>query len=698
MNTIPIPKKEVQLIHYGIKSMFKWILGLLVLAGILLTRLSSYLLYHSISEIFSIVVAFGIFILAWNTARFIRNSYLSIIGIGFFFVALIDSLHMLTFKGMGVLPLTSANIPTQLWLAGRYLEALILLAAPFFLKHQIKKNLIFIILSIVTMLLLGSIFLWQIFPTAYVDGSGLTLFKKTSEYVIVTIMLIAGFLLWINRSEFDEHILRSLIYFLVLSIAAEFMFTVYIGVTDWANLAGHLFKIVAFYFLYAALVDTGLSQPFDLIFHQLKKSEEKNLTTQVELKRLLEEGEVIHQELVKTFEDQKRAEAEKEELNRQLLHSQKMESVGRLAGGMAHDFNNQLSVILGHAETALSTVSPDQPEYHDLQQILAAADRSANLISKLLAFSRKQIVTPLVLDLNETISSMLRMLKRMIGEDIELVWLPGNNLKPVMMDPSQVDQVLVNLIVNARDAIKGVGKITIQTGSVMIEQNTGKDTGLPEGEYILLTIADNGCGMDDEILSHIFEPFFTTKEMGKGTGLGLATSYGIMKQNNGDIFVSSAPGVGTTFSIYLPASDMEITAIPSVNVEPVPNPGSGTILMVEDEVDLLQLCKDTLEDAGYSVIWANTPGEALRLVQEYIGSIDLVITDVIMPNMNGKELVSQIHMLRPGLKSLFISGYTADIIADHGMLEPDVFFLQKPFSLGALKEKVRLALGSKIIN
>ena len=352
-------------------------------------------------------------------------------------------------------------------------------------------------------------------------------------------------------------------------------------------------------------------------------------------------------------------------------------------------------MIMGRAETALAKTADDQESFQDLLEILKASERSAELIRQLLAFARKQVANPRILNLNDTIGAMLKMLRRVIGEDIELVWHPGSGLKAVRMDPSQVDQVLVNLLVNARDAISGVGRVIIETGNCTLSEAQGvQAAGLPGGEYVQLAVSDTGSGMDRETLSHLFEPFFTTKEVGKGTGLGLATIFGITKQNQGGITVSSEPGKGSTFTIYLPCTAVEIEEMmPPVEKTGKASRGSETILLVEDEEALLQLGVDTLGDLGYFVLAANTPIEALRLVDEYDGEIQLLITDVVMPEMNGKELAHQILSRQPKVKCLFMSGYTADIIAENGVLEDGVFFIQKPFPLKDLAEQVRQALG-----
>ena len=391
--------------------------------------------------------------------------------------------------------------------------------------------------------------------------------------------------------------------------------------------------------------------------------------------------------------ESKRAEEEKEKLEGQLRQAQKMEAVGRLAGGVAHDFNNMLSLIMGHADMALEEIDPSQPLYADLEQIKKAGERSADLTRQLLAFARKQTVAPQVLDLNRTVAGMTRMLLRLMGEDIDLVWLPGENVWPVKMDPSQVDQILANLCVNARDAIADVGKVTIETGNAAFDEVYCTDhVGFSPGEYALLAVSDNGCGMDTETMGNVFEPFFTTKESGKGTGLGLATVYGVVKQNNGFVNVYSEPGHGTTFKIYLPRHLTKTACLPEKMPDKPDERGHGTILLVEDEPAILKMTAMMLERIGYSVVPAETPGEAIRLAQEHAGEIHLLVTDVVMPEMNGRDLAKNILSSYPNLKRLFMSGYTANVIAHHGVLDEGVNFIQKPFSREHLAAKVREAL------
>ncbi|MEJ2157254.1 MAG: response regulator [Desulfobacteraceae bacterium] len=387
---------------------------------------------------------------------------------------------------------------------------------------------------------------------------------------------------------------------------------------------------------------------------------------------------------------------EKHKLQEQLVQSQKMESIGRLAGGVAHDFNNTLSIIIGYTELAMDQVDPIRPLFADLQEIRKAAERSAALTRQLLAFARKQTVVPRVLDLNKTVAGILKMLRPLIGEDIELDWRPGEGVWPVKMDPSQIDQILANLCVNARDAIAGIGRITIETASLSCGPiDCAQLQEIVPGEYVLLTVSDNGAGMGPDVLSKIFEPFFTTKEIGQGTGLGLATVYGIVKQNNGFIEACSEPGQGTTFKIYMPRHTATTTAAVQKS-QPIDVPGGDeTILVVEDERSILKMAKSMLEKLGYRVLAASNPGEALRMANAYEGEINLLIVDVIMPEMNGRDLADEVVELHPEAACLFMSGYSGDIIAHHGLLSESVHFIQKPFSRQDLAVKVREILDAR---
>ncbi|MHB8987479.1 MAG: hybrid sensor histidine kinase/response regulator [Desulfobulbia bacterium] len=377
----------------------------------------------------------------------------------------------------------------------------------------------------------------------------------------------------------------------------------------------------------------------------------------------------------------------------QFQHAQKMEAVGLLAGGVAHDYNNMLTVILGYAELAQRKVDPSQSLHGDLEEIIKAGKRSTGITRQLLTFARKQTITPVVLDLNKAVTNMLNMLRRLIGEGIDLVWLPGRELALIKMDPVQVDQMLANLCLNARDAIADVGKITIETGNVVFDEAYCADhVGFVAGEYVLLAVSDNGCGMDKETLDQIFEPFFTSKAVGQGTGLGLSMVYGIVKQNHGFINVYSEPGEGTTFRIYLSRCAGHPVDAQGEKAVEAPLSHGETVLLVEDEPALLKMSKMMLQKIGYRVLAAGTPGEAIGLAKKHAGDIHLLLTDVVMPGMNGKDLAERLHALRPDMKILFMSGYSVNMITGQGALDESVNFIEKPFSMKDLGVKVAEAL------
>jgi PAS domain S-box-containing protein len=393
---------------------------------------------------------------------------------------------------------------------------------------------------------------------------------------------------------------------------------------------------------------------------------------------------------------QKTIEEEQKQLEQKLQQSQKMESIGRLAGGIAHDFNNMLGIILGYGEILQESIPTDSEEYESVLEIISAANRSADLTHKLLAFARRQAISPKTLEINNTISGMLKMLQRLLSEEIELIWTPGEDLPFVKIDPTQLDQILANLCINGRDAITGNGKIIIETRFVEPDEGfLSHHPSLSNIPYVMLTVSDTGSGMDKETQSHIFEPFYTTKSQGKGTGLGLATVYGIVTQNNGFIYVYSEPGEGTSFQMYFPAIMNENQGDEQQTQESRHvSTGSETILLVEDEESLLYIARKILKDLGYSVVATNNPLDAIDLVKNYKDQIDLLITDVIMPELNGKELVEQIHLIIPDLKFLYMSGYSSSVIAHKFVLDKKTSLIQKPFSKKEISKKIREILDS----
>jgi len=388
---------------------------------------------------------------------------------------------------------------------------------------------------------------------------------------------------------------------------------------------------------------------------------------------------------------------DRERLADQLRQSQKMQAIGELAGGVAHDFNNLLMVMKGHAEMLLDRLAKSSPLRHSIEQMQGASDRAAGLTRQLLAFSRKQVLQPRVLDLNGVVSGMIQMVSRVIGEDIDLVFLPCLNLGLVRADPSQMEQVVLNLVVNARDAMPDGGKLTIETSNVMIDRSYAfrHPGGMEPGPYVMLTVSDTGCGMDAKTRARIFEPFFTTKAKGKGTGLGLATVYGVVKQSGGFIWVYSELGHGTTFKIHLPQVSAQVENPPEEKAPAKPTAGSETILFVEDEESVRELVRDYLSAAGYKLLEATDGVRALEVATAHKGPIHLLITDVVMPRMSGREVATQLSAQRKDMKVLFISGYTDDSVFRHGVLEGEVAFLQKPFNLKSLAQKIREVLDGK---
>lgn len=403
----------------------------------------------------------------------------------------------------------------------------------------------------------------------------------------------------------------------------------------------------------------------------------------------------VHLSMIQDITEQKEAEEERAKLQAQLQQSQRLESIGRLAGGVAHDSNNMMAVILGNAEIALAGMDRDDPLYPGLEEIEKAAQRSARLNHQLLAFARQQTISPKVLDLTSVISEDYKMLRRLIGENINLIWEPTEVVWPVRIDPSQIDQILANLTVNARDAINGVGTVIIRTANRVIDDEfvESHPDALP-GDFVLISVKDDGVGMTPDVQAQIFDPFFTTKGPGQGSGLGLATVFGIVKQNSGFILVDSMHGEGSEFDVFLPrhvAPEEEPTrAFP----EKSHGQGRGTILVVEDEPSILTICRKMLEGLGYTVLTDNSPETAIEQATNFSGQIDLLISDVIMPEMNGKTLAEKMGEIHSGLKVLFMSGYAAEVINEVDVQGDQIHFIQKPFSLSQLAESVRAALES----
>jgi PAS domain S-box-containing protein len=456
-------------------------------------------------------------------------------------------------------------------------------------------------------------------------------------------------------------------------------------------------------FLKMKITDLHLPEDIPQLLQQTLKQPDPRLAP-VEWQLRRKDGSVIHVEMTShalPFGNGKSRlvlandVSERKKLEEQFRQAQKMEAIGQLAGGVAHDFNNLLTIINGYSQLVMERYGSDRGLASHLEQIQHAGDRAAALTRQLLVFSRRQVLTPQVLDLNRVVAGMDTMLRRLIGEDIDLVTVQGPRLGRVRADAGQIEQILLNLAVNARDAMPDGGRLTIETANIELDESYARrHMGVTPGSYVLLAVSDTGQGMDEKIKSHIFEPFFTTKEAGKGTGLGLATVYGIVRQSAGHIWVYSELGRGATFKVYLPRVAEEARAEASTENQAREVGGTETILLVEDEQSLRVLAREILESKGYRVLEAEDARNALRLAADHASLIHLLLTDVVMPELSGKEVADRLKPLHPETKVLYMSGYTDTAIVHHGVLDPGTAYLQKPFTPAGLLRKVREVLGA----
>ncbi|MBZ5543198.1 MAG: response regulator [Acidobacteriia bacterium] len=444
----------------------------------------------------------------------------------------------------------------------------------------------------------------------------------------------------------------------------------------------------------ADLGETLLAQalvPFEIVYRGVAEANSELRDLNQTLEARVEERTA---QLTKTNQALQREMSERERVEQQFLQAQKMEAIGRLAGGVAHDFNNLLTIISGYGALLMEQMAGHDPLRAHVEQIAVAADRAAMLTRQLLVFGRRQVLAPQVLDLNKVVANMDKMLRRLIGEDIDLATLQGPQLGRVKADPGQIEQVIMNLAVNARDAMPRGGKLTIETGNVELDDVYVREhVAVTPGPYIMLAVSDNGIGMDPQTLARIFEPFFTTKEVGKGTGLGLATVYGIVKQSGGNVWVYSEPGRGATFKIYLPRVEEALASVEPSRSPAALTAGTETVLLVEDEDAVRSLIRNILESKGYRVLEARSGTAALSLCARHAEPLDLLVTDLVMPEMGGRELAERLGPRYPAMKVLYISGYTDGAISHHGTLAPDTAYLQKPFTPDVLARKVREVLG-----
>ena len=882
-------------------------ISILILLGLYFSTFYNYLLFHTLVEMFSIVVACGIFMVAWNVRRILDNNYLLFLGIAFLFIAFLDLIHTLAYKGMPIFQGYGADLPTQLWIAARYMESLSLLIAPLFLHRRLKPSMVFGAYTALSVLLLVSLFKWHVFPHCFVEGVGLTPFKKISEYVISMILLGALAVLFKNRKAFDPNVLRLLAASIVITIVSELAFTFYISVYGLSNLFGHFCKLISFYLIYKAVIETGLTKPYGLLFRNLKRSEvflkesEEKYRTIVEqslegivmvrdqppkfifanrtfaeifgyrLREIMaltpqEVYEMVHtddQEMFfRRFSDRlagkkppsryefrgitkdkrtvwleisssliayqekpavlalfsditgrkqaeealgrseekyrnlfesvsdalffidnvgtileanhaalelfgynreellrmkladlstepekaregiekglrlvplrfyrgkdgaafpveitagnffwkgkefrvaairditwrRKAEEERAQLEIQLQQSRKMEAVGTLAGGIAHDFNNILTIILGNAELAADMVPHSNPASEPLKEIQKASIRATDMVRQLLAFSRKTNEESKPLDMVSIVKESMKMLRSAIPTSIEFKQHISYDPCTVMGDAAQINQILMNLVINAADAMSQKGGLleVILEKIFLQEEKPCFDWVLAQGAYVRLSVRDSGEGMAPEIMARIFDPYFTTKEVGKGTGMGLSVIHGIVKRHDGGIRVESMLGKGTLFEIYFPA--LEKAAVEEKEPKKEIKGGAEGILFVDDEESIANLNRQRLERLGYQVKSTTKPLEALEWFKADPDQFDVIITDMTMPRMTGDRLAAEVLKIRPHMPVIIFTGYSERMSAKKAEALGVRKYIEKPIDLRNLASSIREVLDEK---
>ncbi len=743
---------------------------------------ASYAPLHTTLETASIIVALLVFGVAWNAYSRERSGNFILLACALLVTGAIDFVHTLSYAGMpDFITPSGPEKAINFWLAARFIVAIVLLTVALrpwrpLARPRMRWVLLGGGLALTAVILWGGLYHQDALPRTFIPGQGLTAFKVGAEYVIIAILTVSAAIFLRRSRQPVSYDAPGLFAAAAISILSEFSFTLYTDVTDVFNLMGHVYKVVAYLFIYRAVFVASVREPFERVVRaeadargamaerarlvsaieqapalvMLTDAEDRIVYVNAAFERITGygrtqvlgldarrldvrsdddpayreatealsaggawsglltgrrvDGSPIEEEaVVSPTTDEKgdltgyvmvaRDVTRERALEAQLLQSQKMEAVGQLAGGIAHDFNNIINVISGFGQLVANDLAPDDPRRADLEQVVDAASRAAELTRQLLAFSRRQILRPNVLDVAVVVEGIVPMLRRLLGEHIALVTHAPPDLGHVKADASQLEQVIVNLAVNARDAMPEGGKLTIETANVELDgEYAAAHAEVTPGPYVLLSVSDTGVGMDPETQAHAFEPFFTTKPPGKGTGMGLATVYGIVKQSGGSIYLYSEPGPGTTFKIYLPRVEDEATAVTeAVTVHPAAT-GSETILLVEDDAAVRAFARRALEAQGYTILEAASGTEALPLAASRSGSLDLLVTDVVMPGMQGHQLAVQLRADRPDLRVLYVSGFTENTVISHGILGREVAFLPKPFTAEALGRAVRDAI------
>lgn len=641
------------------KLLFASVVVFFLIAGSTILSFYNYLLFHTIAELFSIVIAFMITTLAINSYSDGKSKFIVFLGVGYFFIGSFDLIHTLAFKGMGVFPNTSANLPTQLWIIARYIEAFTVLAVPFFLKRSPKTRYVILTYSVISIFLAFTL-VWGIFPDSFIEGQGLTPFKIISEYIISGILLISLLLFVKNKDLIEDPIVfRYIILAYATTIATELCFTLYVDVYGLLNMLGHVLKIISFYFIYLAVVKTNLELPY-------KKISETTSMLRLEMQR------------------RQREESQRKKMEQELLKASKLDSIATLAGGIAHDFNNLLTIILGNASLA-KYYAKDFPEcLEKLVELEKACKQATGLTQQLLTFSKggEPIKKTVAIDsiLQETTSLALS------GSNVLPSFDFSADLNLVDLDEDQFKQVVNNILINARQAMPNGGIITIKAENTVINSGIYSSL-LSYGSYVKISIKDQGIGISKENVNKIFDPFFSTKE--QGHGLGLSSAFSIIKKHQGYITVDSEEGVGTTFYIYLPASSKLVDSeyCYKTNLSYFPQVGSGgKVLVMDDDSDIQEILTQMLGELGFEVDVAVNGTEA---VQKYsssyrIGSpYDLVILDLTIPGgVGGKEVAQKLLHIDKNIKLIFSSGYSNDKIKD--LKIKNKHFLKKPYTFEEL--------------
>jgi len=733
-----------------------WFVPFSMLAVLLLANYFNFLLFHSLAEIFAIIVAILLAVVAWQMYPFTRNAFLMYLGCGYFWIGGLDLVHMMTYPGINIYDVDTPNTSSQFWINTRYIEAILLLTAPWFLNHNINRGLVMAGFGLISTLFY-TLVIMDIYPDTYIQNQGLTPFKIISEYIIIGLLVIAMLYLWHKRRLLDHRILTIMIASISLTICAELSFTFYFKIHDLPNILGHVFKLFSFWLIFMGMIKTSLQEPFlamsrgastyDAIPDATIVTDQKGFIRQVNqaactlaglsadklintdsheifhirsidkevcpvCMQLKTESTIPHIELnnqdthrfyhcslspVTRFAESQgivqmiRDVTEKRLTENALQHAQKMDVLGKISGGLAHDFNNQLGIIRGYLELASDSINHDSELKKWLETSLKSTQRCVDLTRQLLTFSRKSLTQRSIADINSKIREMEGMISRTVTPAINVTYKLAPDLWYADIDSGEFIDAILNLVINARDAMPNGGELLIETNNKYLSDDyTPAFPVKISGEYVQILISDTGIGMDKQTMDSIFEPFFTTKAEGEGTGLGLAMVYGFARHNNGNIHIYSEPGEGSTFQIYLPRA--KISDEQDIQTETKTTTlyhSNASILIVDDEEALLELAEIFLNELGYNTYTAEDAEQALDVLRQN-PEIELLFSDVVMPGgMSGYDLANKAKELRPNLRILLTSGFTKKNIDTSGIR---LQLLGKPYTKQELSDALQLLI------